>query len=75
MTHLDDLSIPISELNLGKQFTDQAERLGLKSLYDVMQADFKRIKEDKEFSYIWYSELLSLLKKKGLLHRFQENQL
>lgn len=70
-----DLRTHISELNLDKDFTDQTERLGLKSLYDVMQADFKRIKENTEFNYIWYSELLDLLKKKGLLHRFQEKQL
>jgi hypothetical protein len=75
MKTLNELETSISELNVSKDFIEQAQKLGISSLKDVMQADFNSIKQHKDFSYIWYGDLLTLLKKKELLHQFQEKQL
>jgi hypothetical protein len=75
MERPQDLETPFSQLNVTKDFTEQAAQLGFSTLQDVLDADFNRIKQHKDFTYVWYGDLLSLLKQKGLMEQFQEKQL
>ena len=60
---------------MDKLFIQQAERLGLFNLNDIMNLKVSKLKQHKEFSFIWYAAMLNLLKEQDLLRRFQENQL
>lgn len=75
MERPQDLDTPISQLNVTKDFEQQAGRLGFRTLHDVIEADFNSVKQHQDFTFIWYSDLLALLKKQGLMEQFQEKQL
>ncbi len=65
------LNQPLSELTPDSIFLNKAKVLGLETLGDIMDADFSKLKKRSEFSYIWYSDLLNLLKEHDLLSEFQ----
>ncbi|RAV59477.1 hypothetical protein DIU36_06510 [Mucilaginibacter rubeus] len=75
MVEVSKLNCSFSTLGVGNQFIQQAERLGLFNLGDVMKVNLSRLKQHKEFSFTWYADMLDLLKEQGLLRQFQENQL
>ncbi|OIQ65021.1 hypothetical protein GALL_534230 [mine drainage metagenome] len=75
MVEVSKLNISFSTLGVGNQFIQQAERLGLFNLGDVMEVNLAKLKKHKEFSFTWYADMLDLLKDQGLLRQFQENQL
>jgi hypothetical protein len=70
-----NLMCSFSRLGMDRSFIQQAERLGLFNLNDVMNAKVSKLKQHKEFSFTWYAIMLNLLKEQDLLRRFQENQL
>jgi len=45
--------------------------LGLETLSDILAANFPELKRKKEFSYLWYADMLNLLKELNLLDQFQ----
>lgn len=75
MVATDKLKSTFSMLGMNEQFARQAEQLGLSNLSDVMQADLKTLKKAKDFSFLWYADLLKLLNAEGLLHQFQKQNL
>ena len=66
------LNQPLSELTLDLGFLRKASLLGLETLGDIMDADFSSLKQRREFSYLWYADLLNLLKDNDLLGEFQD---
>lgn len=66
------LNQPLSELTLDNDFLKKASLLGLETLGDIMDADFSSLKRRGEFSYLWYADLLNLLKEHDLLGEFQD---
>lgn len=75
MVEVTKLNCSFSTLGAGSQFIQQAERLGLFNLGDLMEVNLAKLKKHKEFSFTWYADMLDLLKEQGLLRQFQENQL
>lgn len=61
-------------LGMGNNFIQRAEKLGLFKLGDLMEVKVTNLKRNKEFSFLWYSEMLDLLKEHGLLRKFQQGQ-
>jgi hypothetical protein len=70
-----NLMISFAKLGMSKKFIAQAELLDLFNLNDVMQVKLARLKQHKDFTYLWYTEMLNLLKEQDLIRQFQENQL
>ncbi len=66
------VNVSISELPVTADFTRRAKLLGLLTLSDILDANFPELKRKKEFSYVWYADLLNLLKKMDLLDQFQD---
>jgi hypothetical protein len=75
MVEVSKLNCSFSTLGVGNQFIQQAERLGLNSLGDMMHVNLAKLKKHKDFTFMWYADMLDLLKEQGLLRQFQENQL
>lgn len=65
----------IAEFGVSPDFLARAKMLGLETIGDIMEADLLRLKKQKEFSYLWYADLLNLLKKIDLLDEFQSRLL
>lgn len=66
------VNVPISELPVTLDFIRQAKTLGLETLSDILEANLPELKRKKEFSYLWYADLLNLLKELNLLDQFQK---
>jgi hypothetical protein len=75
MVEVNNLKCSFSTLGMDNQFIQQAERLGLFNIGDVMNVNLVKLKKHKEFSFMWYADMLDLLKEQDLLRQFQENQL
>jgi hypothetical protein len=75
MMDLTTLKSSFSRLGMDQLFTQQAEKLGLFTLEDVMNADLCLLKKQAAFTFIWYTDLLNLLKDHGLLSKFQQNHI
>ncbi|MGF7079744.1 hypothetical protein [Mucilaginibacter sp. UYCu711] len=75
MVELIALKCPFSQLGMGNAFIEQSERLGIGTLEDVMSLNLNQLKRQKEFTYLWYHDLLNLLKKHDLLLLFQEKNI
>ncbi|WP_183573818.1 hypothetical protein HDF18_08410 [Mucilaginibacter sp. X5P1] len=74
MVEITNLKSSFKKLGMGAQFIQQAERLGVHTLGDIMKANLPALKQNKEFTYSWYIDVLNLLKKHNLLRKFQERQ-
>lgn len=70
-----NLMCTFSRLGLDRPFIQQAERMGLFNLNDIMNVKVSKLKQHEDFSFTWYASMLNLLKEQDLLRRFQENQL
>ena len=66
---------PLSELSVSRSFVNQAKRLGLETLADIMEADIAQLKKKAAFTYLWYADLLNLLKRLHLFDEFQDKLL
>lgn len=72
MTSINTL---LADLDTDTLFIEQARRLGLLTLGDILDARVEALSKKKDFSYTWYADLLALLKKHELLGEFQNRQL
>ncbi len=64
---------PIADMDdLCPEFKAQAARMGINCLKDVLEQDARQLKAHPAFSYLWYADLLDLLKKENLLDAFQD---
>jgi hypothetical protein len=75
MTETTMLTCSFSKLGMDSKFIQQAERLGLFNLQDVLKARAVTLKNHRDFTFSWYAEMLALLQTHDLLSEFQENQL
>lgn len=67
-----NMMISFAKLGMDKSFIVQAEKLGLYNLGDLMKVNVNHLKKHKDFSFLWYAEMLSLLKEHDLIHQFQQ---
>ncbi|MGO1243923.1 MAG: hypothetical protein ACTJHT_10165 [Sphingobacterium sp.] len=72
---MTSINILLADLDTDTLFVEQARRLGLVTLGDILEARVEVLSKKKDFSYTWYADLLTLLKKHGLLGEFQNRQL
>lgn len=72
MQEKEILTRTIQELNTDSIFTTQAEKMGLITLKDVMDVDLNTLKQHIEFTMMWYTDLLLILKNANLLEDFQD---
>lgn len=68
-----DLSL--TALNIDANFIKQAKGMGLETLGDIMDIKLPDLRKKKGFNYIWYSALLEILERLGLLEEFERRQL
>ncbi|TYP94437.1 hypothetical protein BC792_112101 [Sphingobacterium allocomposti] len=68
-----DLSL--TALNIDADFIKQAKGMGLETLGDIMDIKLPDLRKKKGFNYIWYSALLEILERLGLLEEFERRQL
>ncbi|QRQ60024.1 MULTISPECIES: hypothetical protein [Sphingobacterium] len=67
--------IDLSSLNIEQDFLDRSNILGMNTLEDIMNVNLPELRKDKNFNYIWYSDLLLLLERAGLLDEFEKRKL
>lgn len=67
--------ISLTTLSIDTDFIKQAKGMGLETLGDIMEIKLPDLRKKKGFNYIWYSHLLELLEKQGLLEEFERRQL
>jgi len=65
----------LAALGIDADFVKQAKGMGLETLGDIMDIKLPDLRKKKGFNYIWYSVLLEVLEKQGLLDEFQRRQL
>ena len=75
MVETTKLNSTFAELGMDAAFIEQAGRLGLQTIADMMAVNLNSLKKHSAFSYLWYINMLDLLKKHQLLRKFQDNQL
>jgi len=61
----------IRETDLTPEYKDQSERMGITSLRDFLYADIPQLRKHPEFTMLWYTALLKVLKGENLLDEFQ----
>ncbi len=49
--------------------------MGLETVEDIMDTKLLDLRKKKGFNYIWYSALLEILERQGLLEEFERRQL
>ena len=62
----------LANLDASDDFKSRAASMGINCLQDVLDQDVRQLKAHPLFTYVWYTDLLSLLKKEGLLDDFQD---
>lgn len=67
--------IDLSSLNIEQDFLERSNILGMNTLEDIMNVNLPELRKDKNFNYIWYSDLLLLLERAGLLDEFEKRKL
>ncbi|MBD1424059.1 hypothetical protein [Sphingobacterium arenae] len=67
--------ISLTKLKVDKDFIRRAKHMGLETLGDIMDTKLPTLRSNNYFNYIWYSTLLEILEKQGLLEEFQRRQL
>jgi hypothetical protein len=75
MTNYQTSHKNIADLEASKDFKARAQRMGLHCLQDVLNQDIQQLKAHNQFNYIWYTDLLNLLKQEGLLDEYQNKLL
>lgn len=56
-------------------FIQRAKRMGLETVGDIMDIKLPDLRKKKDFTYLWYADLLAMLDKRGLLEEFERRQL
>lgn len=67
--------VDLNSLHIEQEFIVQAKKLGLNTIDDIMNIKLPQLRKKKDFNYIWYSDLLRILEKNGLLDEFEKRQL
>ena len=67
--------ISLESLHSDAAFVERARRLGLETIGDVLDVRLPQLRKKKDFSYLWYAELVQLLEEQGLLDEFERRQL
>ncbi|HEX7846605.1 MAG TPA: hypothetical protein VF476_12460 [Chitinophagaceae bacterium] len=75
MVDVSKLTITFDELGMDASFVKQAKLLGLRTIADALSVNADKLKTKNAFTYMWYADLLNLLKDHDLLRDFQRNQL
>ncbi|WP_333577624.1 hypothetical protein [Sphingobacterium sp.] len=65
----------LTQIQSDVDFIQRAKRMGLETLGDIMGMKLPDLRKNKEFTYLWYADLLAMLDKHGLLEEFQRRQL
>jgi len=66
--------IPIHDLEVSTKFAAECEKMGYPTLESILSESAEKIRSNKDFSYSWLLELIGVLKKYGLLNKFQPTQ-
>jgi hypothetical protein len=56
------LKLSFLKLGMAMDFVEQAKKLGLINLGDLMAVNLTRLKDHRDFNYSWYAEMLEMLK-------------
>ena len=72
MQNQGNSSKKLTDLKVSAEFIAQAEKLDLYTLHDVLHMDLRRMQAQEDFDYVWYAELLQILKNEDLLREFQD---
>ena len=72
MQNQGNSSKKLTDLKVSAEFIAQAEKLDLYTLDDVLHMDLRRLQAQEDFDYVWYAELLQILKDEDLLREFQD---
>jgi hypothetical protein len=75
MKSINNLKRPLSEFDLPIVFIEQARRIGIHTLQDMMDITLNQLQQHKEYDAVWYGEMLSLLKEYNLLRQYQDKNL
>lgn len=62
----------IADLDVTDDFKMRAASMGINCLQDVLDQDARQLKAHPQFTYLWYTDLLNILKRENLLDEFQE---
>lgn len=62
------MQTPISELPFSKEFIEHAEKMGFKTVQDILSNTWTELTRMNGFRYKWFNELTAFLKKHQLLH-------
>ncbi|GEM68067.1 hypothetical protein SMI01S_16730 [Sphingobacterium mizutaii NBRC 14946 = DSM 11724] len=65
----------LTQIESNVAFIQRANSMGLQTLGDIMDIKLPDLRKNKEFTYLWYADLLTMLEKHGLLEEFQRRQL
>jgi len=72
MQNRGNTSKKLTDFTVSAEFIAQAEKLDLYTLHDVLHMDLRRMQAQEDFDYVWYAELLQILKDEDLLREFQD---
>jgi len=72
MQNRGNTSKKLTDFTVSADFIAQAEKLDLYTLHDVLHMDLRRMQAQEDFDYVWYAELLQILKDEDLLREFQD---
>ena len=72
MQNWGNTSKKLTDLKVSAEFIAQAEKLDLYTLHDILHMDLRRMQAQEDFDYVWYAELLQILKDEDLLREFQD---
>lgn len=67
--------IPLTKFQTDVEFIQRARRMGLETIGDIMDIKLPELRKNKDFTYLWYADLLAMLEKHELLQEFQRRQL
>ena len=65
----------LSTLVIDREFLDRSYNLGIITVEDIMKVNLPKLLRKKNFTYLWYFNLLAFLEVKGLLDEFEEKHL
>lgn len=59
------------DFELDQKFREQAKKIGIHTLNDVMEMSLSSLKAHPDFTYLWFAALLQILEDEDLLDAFQ----
>ncbi|WP_312338107.1 MULTISPECIES: hypothetical protein [Sphingobacterium] len=68
-------SVDLTSFNFDKEFLLRAHKLGISTIEDIMNVNLLTLRQNENFTYHWYFELLQFLERQGLIDQFVRKQL